>query len=99
MVIKLLHACGLSDPAFAHRCVKAKHKMRTAQVNEYSYYLEAEASCGFEGAARALRSLLDVVWRNLAGPRTGGALPPAAQTEASGGGSQATPVIFYLEGC
>lgn len=56
MVIKLLHACGLSDSAFAHRCVKAKHKIRTAQVNEYSYYLDVEASvraAGFQGAVRA----------------------------------------------
>lgn len=99
MVIKLLHACGLSDPAFAHRCVKAKHKMRTAQVNEYSYYLEAEASCGFEGAARALRSLLDVVWRNLAGLAQEGLSRQQLRPKLQAGGSQATPVIFYLEGC
>lgn len=79
MVIKLLHACGLSESVFAHRCVKLSTKYEPAQVNEYSYYLGVEALCGFQGVARALRSL----WKSCGetcGPRTGGGPLLAAQT-------------------
>lgn len=45
--------------------MKAKHKIRTARVNGYSYYLEMEASCGFEGSTGSAPVSVDAAWGSL----------------------------------